>query len=125
MSCGKFLKQLVQSDVIPDKPSHNKVWSNIGMLCLTVVFCKLGWEGTIPEWYGYLYAATVAAPQLISKFITLRWGWKSQQSNNSYSDNEYSEYSDNRYSSSKYSKERVDGRYADTPESEDSKYLRS
>lgn len=74
MSCGKFLKQLVQSDVIPDKPSHNKVWSNIGMLCLTVVFCKLGWEGTLPEWYGYLYAATVAAPQLISKFITLRYG---------------------------------------------------
>ncbi|MGN1280736.1 MAG: hypothetical protein ACI4UM_02375 [Succinivibrio sp.] len=79
MSCGKFLKQLVQSDAIPDKPSHNKVWSNIGMLCLTVVFCKLGWEGTLPEWYGYLYAATVAAPQLISKFITLRYGIREDQ----------------------------------------------
>ena len=124
MSCGKFLKQLVQSDVIPDKPSHNKVWSNIGMLCLTVVFCKLGWEGTLPEWYGYLYAATVAAPQLISKFITLRWGWKSRQSNN-YSDNEYSEYPNDRYFNSKYSEDRVAGRYADTPESEDSRDLRS
>lgn len=79
MSVGTFLKQLVQSDITPGKSSHNKVWSNIGMLCLTVVFCKLGWEGTLPEWYGYLYAATVAAPQLISKFITLRYGIREDQ----------------------------------------------
>lgn len=116
MSCGKFLKQLVQSDVIPDKPSHNKFWSNIGMLCLTVVFCKLGWEGTLPEWYGYLYAATVATPQLISKFITLRWGWKCQHSEDRYPDSGYSEYSNRGYSG---------GRYSDTPESEGSRDSRS
>lgn len=70
----KHLKDLVRSDITPDKVSHTKFWSNIGMAAMTVVFLWYGFQGTLPEWYMWVYAPTVAAPQLLSKLISLRWG---------------------------------------------------
>lgn len=70
----KFLKDLVRSSVNPDKASHTKFWSNIGMAAMTAVFIKQGIDGTLTEWYMWAYAAVVAAPQLVSKLISLRWG---------------------------------------------------
>lgn len=70
----KFLKDLVRSSVDTDKASHTKFWSNIGMCAMTVIFLYWGFKGTLTEWYMWVYAPTVAAPQLISKLISLRWG---------------------------------------------------
>lgn len=82
----KFLMDLVRSPVNPDKASHTKFWSNIGMAAMTVVFIYWGFLGTLPEWYMWAYAAVVAAPQLISKLISLRWGL-AFEAQNSKSDN--------------------------------------
>ena len=41
---------------------------------MTAVFLYWGFKGTLTEWYMWVYAPTVAAPQLISKLISLRWG---------------------------------------------------
>lgn len=70
----KFLKDLVRSPTDPDKASHTKFWSNIGLASMTAVFLYWGFKGTLTEWYMWVYAPTVAAPQLISKLISLRWG---------------------------------------------------
>ncbi|AGZ17514.1 membrane protein [Escherichia phage 4MG] len=73
-SIMKFLKDLVRSPVDPEKASHTKFWSNIGLASMTAVFLYWGFKGTLTEWYMWVYAPTVAAPQLISKLISLRWG---------------------------------------------------
>ena len=73
-SLQKFLKDLVRSPVDPEKVSHTKFWSNIGLASMTAVFLYWGFKGTLTEWYMWVYAPTVAAPQLISKLISLRWG---------------------------------------------------
>lgn len=83
----KFLKDLVSSSVNPDKASHTKFWSNIGMASMTAVFVKMGWNGTLPEWYMWVYASAVAAPQLLSNFISLRWGVNVNQGNNNTNSN--------------------------------------
>lgn len=70
----KFLKDLVRSSTEPDKASHTKFWSNVGMFAMTAVFLYYGFTNTLEEWYLWIYAPTVAAPQLISKLISLRWG---------------------------------------------------
>lgn len=70
----KFLKDLVRSPIDPDKASHTKFWSNIGLAAMTIIFLYWGFKGTLTEWYMWVYAPTVAAPQLISKLISLRWG---------------------------------------------------
>lgn len=70
----KFMKDLVRSPVDPDKASHTKFWSNIGLASMTAIFLLWGFKGTLTEWYMWVYAPTVAAPQLISKLISLRWG---------------------------------------------------
>ena len=75
----KFLKDLVRSPVNPEKASHTKFWSNIGLAAMTAVFLDLGFKGTLTEWYMWVYAPTVAAPQLISKLISLRWGVEAQR----------------------------------------------
>lgn len=77
----KFLKDLVRSPFDPDKASHTKFWSNIGMLSMTLVFLYWGYLKILPEWYMWVYAPVVAAPQLISKVITLRWGIQSPANN--------------------------------------------
>ena len=123
MSCSKFLKQLVQSDVIPDKPSHNKFWSNVGMAAMTVIFIYMGCTGTLPEWYAWIYAPTVACPQLISKFITLRWGWKCQHSDRQYPYDEYSDSGYQRYPDDEHP-EYSGNRHSDPIESEDHRELR-
>ena len=79
----KFLKDLVVSATDPDKTSHTKLWSNIGMASMTAVFLWYGFNNTLPEWYMWVYAPTVAAPHLISKLIALRWGVNPNQSEDS------------------------------------------
>ena len=70
-----LLKDLISSHADGvEKVSHTKVWSNIGMFVMTLVFVYLGFWGVLPDWYLYTYASVVAAPHLISKIITLRWG---------------------------------------------------
>lgn len=46
---------------------------------MTAVFLDWGFKGTLTEWYMWVYAPTVAAPQLISKLISLRWGVEAQR----------------------------------------------
>lgn len=70
----KFLMDLVRSPLNPDKASHTKFWSNVGMLSMTIVFLNYGIKESLPEWYMWVYASAVAAPQLLSKLISLRWG---------------------------------------------------
>jgi hypothetical protein len=70
----KFLKDLVTSPIEPDKASHTKFWSNIGMAAMTAVFLWYGFSNTLPEWYVWVYAPTVVAPHLLSDLINLRWG---------------------------------------------------
>lgn len=70
----RFLKDLVRSSADPYKASHTKLWSNIGLFSMTIIFLVWGFKGTLTEWYMWVYAPTVAAPQLISKLISLRWG---------------------------------------------------
>ena len=78
----KFLKDLVRSPVDPQKTSHTKLWSNIGMAAMTAVFLYWGFKGILTEWYLWVYAPTVAAPHLISKLISLRYGITSEQKTN-------------------------------------------
>lgn len=84
----RFLKDLVRSPVNPDKASHTKLWSNIGMAAMTYVFLRQGHAGTLTEWYMWAFAAVVAAPQLISKLISLRWGMSAEIGNKNNSDEE-------------------------------------
>lgn len=70
----KFLMDLIRSPVQPDKASHTKFWSNVGMLSMTIIFLYWGFKNILPDWYMWAYAAVVAAPHLISKLIALRWG---------------------------------------------------
>lgn len=85
-SIMKFLKDLVRSPVDPEKASHTKFWSNIGLASMTAVFLYWGFRGTLTEWYMWVYAPTVAAPQLISKLISLRWGVTEAQREDQKSD---------------------------------------
>lgn len=114
-----FLWMLVEAPGDSNKVSQAKLWSNIGMLAMTVVFLHMGCTNTLQEWYAWIYAPSVACPQLISKFIALRWGQGCQ-----HFDNRYPEYTDDRYSNNGHSDDRFDNRYSDTPESEDSRDLR-
>ncbi|AXN57961.1 putative membrane protein [Acinetobacter phage ABPH49] len=41
---------------------------------MTIIFLHYGFKESLPEWYMWVYASAVAAPQLLSKLISLRWG---------------------------------------------------
>lgn len=70
----KFLKDLVTSVAEPDKTSHTKLWSNIGMAAMTAIFLYQGFNGKLEDWYVWIYAPTVVAPHLLSDLINFRWG---------------------------------------------------
>lgn len=72
MGITNSLKQLITSPQ-SGEISHTKLWSNIGLFCMTAVFCYLSYEDKLPEWYAYCYATTVAVPQLASKFMSLKF----------------------------------------------------
>lgn len=59
-----------------NKLSHTKLWSNIGLLAMTVVFIHRGFNVNIAdmEMEMLVYGLVVTAPQLLSKFITMRFG---------------------------------------------------
>lgn len=84
-----FLWMLVEAPEDPNKVSQTKLWSNIGMLAMTVVFLHMGYTNTLQEWYAWIYAPSVACPQLISKFISLRWGWRGPSFGERYPDEGY------------------------------------
>lgn len=58
------------------KLSHTKLWSNIGLLTMTIVFLYRGFYGSITdmEMEMLIYGLVVTAPQLLSKFIGFRFG---------------------------------------------------
>lgn len=118
-----FLWMLVAAPDDPNKVSQAKLWSNIGMLAMTTVFLHMGYTNTLPEWYAWIYAPSVACPQLISKFIALRWGWKCQHSDKQYPYDEYSDSGYRGYPDDKYP-EYSGNRHSDPIESEDYRELR-
>lgn len=69
-----FFKDLITPEGVDVKVSHTRLWSNIGMAAMTAVFLRMGFFTAIPEWYAWIYATVVVAPNLVSKLITLRWG---------------------------------------------------
>lgn len=71
---SNFFKELVTTESSEQKISHTRLWSNIGMAAMTAVFLRMGFITAIPEWYAWIYATVVVAPNLVSKLITLRWG---------------------------------------------------
>lgn len=69
-----FFKDLITPEGVDQRVSHTRLWSNIGMAAMTAVFLRMGFFTAIPEWYAWIYATVVVAPNLVSKLITLRWG---------------------------------------------------
>lgn len=78
----EILKGLITSRADPDKLSHTKLWSNIGMAAMTANFIYMGVYNNLTEWYAWIYATVVVAPSLASKLIALRWGTNYTQENN-------------------------------------------
>ena len=68
----------------PNDISHTKVWSNIGMLALTVCFCYECYRGTLGSDFILIYTCGVAVPHLASKFLTLRLGVPPKVKNEDY-----------------------------------------
>lgn len=56
--------------------SHTKVWSNIGLAALTVVFIHRAFYGNVQEMEleYWAYGLLVTAPNLIGKFFNMRFG---------------------------------------------------
>lgn len=54
--------------------SQQKFWHTIGCAIMTAAFINFVINNSLPEWYGYLYAVVVVAPNLITKLTHLRWG---------------------------------------------------
>lgn len=61
--------------------SHTKVWSNIGLAALTVVFIHRAFYGNVQEMEleYWAYGLLVTAPNLIGKFFNMRFGTNFQQ----------------------------------------------
>lgn len=61
------------------KLSHTKLWSNFGLLAMTVVFVYRGLFGEIEsmEMEYLMFGLIVVSPQLLSKFLNLRFGTSS------------------------------------------------
>lgn len=83
-----FLSDLVRESNLETKFSHTKLWSNIGMAAMTAVFLRMGFFTAIPEWYAWIYATVVVAPNLVTKLITLRWGITMKEDNEGKKANE-------------------------------------
>lgn len=59
---------------VDGKVSQQKFWHTLGCAILTSAFIRYMLNDNLPEWYGYLYAVVVVAPNLITKLTHLRWG---------------------------------------------------
>lgn len=68
------------SDLFVDKHnnklSHTKLWSNIGLLSMTVAFLYRAFYGNIADYETEIlvYGIVVTAPNLLGKFLTARFG---------------------------------------------------
>lgn len=56
--------------------SHTKLWQNIGMLALTVVFIKMGFAGGMTDMVMLVYGSIVAGSATASKFLSMKMGQK-------------------------------------------------
>jgi uncharacterized membrane protein YhaH (DUF805 family) len=63
------------------KVSHQKFWHTIGCSIMTAAFINFTLTESLPEWYGYLYAVVVVAPNLITKLTHLKWGLSPKSKN--------------------------------------------
>lgn len=56
--------------------SYTKVWSNIGLAALTVVFIHRAFYGSVAdmELEYWAYGLLVTAPNLVGKFFNMRFG---------------------------------------------------
>lgn len=90
------------SDLIRDEKtrrfSHTKIWSNIGLAAMTVVFIHRGFFGNIPDMEMELlvYGIVVTAPNLLGKFLNMRFGSQNNKSENNYTPEEYNVTENNR-----------------------------
>lgn len=59
-----------------NKLSHTKLWSNIGLLTMTVTFIHRAFYGNIQDYEMEMlvYGIIVTAPNLLGKFLTARFG---------------------------------------------------
>lgn len=76
------------SDLIKDektgKLSHTKIWSNIGLAAMTAVFIYRGFFGNIADMEMELlvYGIVVTAPNLLGKFLNMRFNGGVVEQNN-------------------------------------------
>lgn len=59
-----------------NKLSHTKLWSNIGLLTMTITFMHRAFYGNIQDYEMEMlvYGVIVTAPNLLGKFLTARFG---------------------------------------------------
>lgn len=75
------------SDLIKDektgKLSHTKIWSNIGLAAMTAVFIHRGFFGNITDMEMELlvYGIVVTAPNLLGKFLNMRFNSRQVEQN--------------------------------------------
>lgn len=65
------------------KLSHTKIWSNIGLAAMTVVFIHRGFFGSIADMEMELlvYGIVVTAPNLLGKFLNMRFSGRNIEQN--------------------------------------------
>lgn len=70
------LRDLI-TDAGGDTLSHTKVWANVGYAAATAAFLKMTWAGNtnVDVWWAYL--GCVAGATTASKFLSLKYGKRS------------------------------------------------
>lgn len=133
-SARGILKALITSDDSgTPRISHTKLWSNLGMLAMTVVFLHMAFTHDLQEWYGWMYALVVTPTRLVNKFLSLKFGRGQQQEEHNQqqeyhrgSENQgrYQDKNDNYYGSQGKQNRQDSGRYSryEQEDSEDTNY---
>lgn len=70
------LRELI-TDAGGNTLSHTKVWANVGYATATTAFLKMSWDGNtnVDVWWAYL--GCVAGATTASKFLSLKYGKRS------------------------------------------------
>jgi len=72
------MKDFLKSFLFAFRPggqySHTRFWSNVGFFSMTAVFIYFGFFIGLPEWYAWIYAGIVVAPNIASKLMKYRYG---------------------------------------------------
>lgn len=73
------------SDLFTDKSdgrmSIQRTWMNVAMLILTVVFGWYAYHWKLEEWMYIAYSLVAVFPNLVSKWINVRWGIGEEKGN--------------------------------------------